>query len=129
LQFRRLDLGDRPIAMLVNFLCAPGSFSFKTVFDEEYARFSPGVLIQQENLAILADPAIAWMDSCAAEDHPMINSLWSGRREVVRVSVPLGGAWRVALFRACRAIEEAAAWLRARRAMPVPPEGEARDGE
>ena len=50
LQFLRLDVGGRAIAMLVNFLTPPGSFSFKTVFDEDYARFSPGVLIQLENL-------------------------------------------------------------------------------
>src|SRR6185295_3696806 len=57
LQFRRLDLDGRPIAMLVNFLCAPGSFSFKTAFDENYAHYSPGVLIQLDNLAILDDPS------------------------------------------------------------------------
>ena len=59
LQFLRLDVGGHCIAMLVNFLTPPGSFSFKTVFDEGYARFSPGVLIQLENLNILDDPRIA----------------------------------------------------------------------
>ena len=59
LQFLRLDVGGQCIAMLVNFLTPPGSFSFKTVFDEGYARFSPGVLIQLENLNILDDPAHA----------------------------------------------------------------------
>ncbi len=112
LQFLRLDVGDRPVAMLVNFRCAPGSFSFKTVFDEGYARFSPGVLIQIENLNILDDPAIAWMDSCAAEDHPMIDSLWGERRAIVRVTVPLKGARRLATFAACRALERAAAFTR-----------------
>ena len=50
LQFLRLDVGGRPIAMLVNLLTPPGGYSFKTVFDEDFARFSPGVLIQIENL-------------------------------------------------------------------------------
>ncbi len=109
LQFLRLDLGGRAVAMLVNFLCAPGSFSFKTVFDEDFARFSPGVLIQQENLEILADPEIAWMDSCAAEDHPMIDSLWRERRSIVRVTVPLAGARRRAVHAVCRTLERAAA--------------------
>ena len=89
LQFLRLDLDGRPIAMLVNFLTPPGAFSFKTAFDEDYARFSPGVLIQLENLDILDRGDIAWMDSCAAEDHPMIDSLWRERRAIVRVTVPL----------------------------------------
>lgn len=106
LQFLRLDVAGRPIAMLVNFLSAPGSFSFKTVFDEDHARFSPGVLIQIENLAILDDPAISWMDSCAAEDHPMIDSLWTERRALVRVTIRLKGARRFPAFAASRALEE-----------------------
>jgi CelD/BcsL family acetyltransferase involved in cellulose biosynthesis len=112
LQFLRLDVGERTIAMLVNFLSQPGSFSFKTVFDEAYARFSPGVLIQRENLEILGRPGIAWMDSCAAADHPMIDSLWTERRAIVRVSVPLKGARRGAAFAFCRALERGSAMFR-----------------
>jgi len=112
LQFLRLDLGDRAIAMLVNFLTPPGSFSFKTVFDEAYARFSPGVLIQLDNLAILDRTDIAWMDSCASQDHPMIDSLWTGRRSVVRVTVPLKGLRRTATLALCRALEMGSAALR-----------------
>ena len=105
LHFLRLDLGERPIAMLVNFLAPPGSFSFKTAFDEDYARFSPGVLVQLENLAMLERPEIGWMDSCAVENHPMIDSLWSGRRRIVRVTVRLSGFRRTCVYRACRALE------------------------
>jgi CelD/BcsL family acetyltransferase involved in cellulose biosynthesis len=115
LQFLRLDLGGRPIAMLVNFLTPPGSFSFKTVFDEAFARFSPGVLIQLENLAILDDPAIAWMDSCAAQDHPMIDSLWTERRAIVRTTIRLEGARRSAVWALCRALETASARLRGKK--------------
>jgi CelD/BcsL family acetyltransferase involved in cellulose biosynthesis len=112
LQFLRLDAGGKTIAMLVNFLSPPGSFSFKTVFDEDYARFSPGVLIQIENLAILANPEIRWMDSCAAEDHPMIDSLWTERRNIVRITIRLKGARRAAVFAFCRALELGSAAVR-----------------
>lgn len=99
-KLERLDLrlDGKPLAMLVNFLCAPGSFSFKTAFDEDYARFSPGVLLQIENLALLEQRDIDWCDSCAAEGHPMIDSLWAGRRSVGRYSVAIGGAGRRAIF-------------------------------
>lgn len=99
-RLERLDLrlDGKPLAMLVNFLCAPGSFSFKTAFDEEYSRFSPGVLLQIENLALLEHPDIEWCDSCAAEGHPMIDSLWTGRRAIGRYSVAIGGAARRAAF-------------------------------
>jgi CelD/BcsL family acetyltransferase involved in cellulose biosynthesis len=114
LQFRRLDVDGRPVAMLVNFLCPPGSFSFKTAFDEGFAHYSPGVLLQIENLDILDRPGIDWMDSCAAQDHPMIDSLWTERRAIVRVTVPLKGWRRRAIWALCRALELASARLRGR---------------
>jgi CelD/BcsL family acetyltransferase involved in cellulose biosynthesis len=112
LDFLSLELDRRPIAMLVNFIAPPGSFSFKIAFDQDYARFSPGVLIQLQNLRILERGDVDWMDSCAAENHPMINSLWAERRQLVRVTVPLAGTLRRATFRFCRTAENASAALR-----------------
>lgn len=112
LEMIRLAVDGRPIAMLVNFLTPPGSFSFKIAFDEDFARYSPGVLIQLENLKLLETPSIDWMDSCAVENHAMINSLWSERRELVRVSVPLKGSRRRATFAACRTLERLSALTR-----------------
>lgn len=112
LEFLRLALDGRPVALLVNFFAPPGGFSFKTAFDEAYARFSPGVLIQIENLQVLERPDVAWMDSCAAENHPMINSLWAERRSMVRVTVPLAGRGRGALYAGARALEAGSALLR-----------------
>jgi CelD/BcsL family acetyltransferase involved in cellulose biosynthesis len=127
LELLRLDLDGRPLAMLVNFLTPPGSYSFKIAFDEDYSRFSPGVLIQIENLRILEQPEIEWMDSCAVEDHPMINSLWAERRSIVRLSVPLAGPLRQATFRLCRLAEEASAANRRRRAQPAGAQEEGQD--
>ncbi len=95
-----LWLDVEPLAMLVNFLTPPGAFSFKTAFDERYSRFSPGVLLQRENLALLGREGIDWCDSCAAADHPMIDHLWRERRAVGRISIGIGGGLRRALFRA-----------------------------
>lgn len=113
LEFQRLDLDGRPIAMLINFRTPPGSWSFKIAYDENLARFSPGVLIELENLPrVIGDPEVDWMDSCAVADHPMINSLWAERRHIIQVSLPLAGAKRTAIYHACRAIETASARLR-----------------
>ena len=113
LDFQRLDLDGRAIAMLINFRTPPGSWSFKIAYDEDLARFSPGVLIELENLGVvLGDPELDWMDSCAIENHPMINSLWAQRRAIVQLSVPLAGARRVATYWLCRATENASAGLR-----------------
>ena len=105
--------------MLVNFLTPPGSFSFKTAFDEAYARFSPGVLIQLDNLDILDSPDISWMDSCAATDHPMIDHLWGERRSIVRLSVSLRGARRMLAYAAARMLEEGSAMRRRMLARPA----------
>lgn len=93
-----LELDGRPIAMLATLISPPGAFSYKTAFDERYARFSPGVLLQLENLALLERPGVRWADSCAAPDHPMIDSLWRERRGIGRFSIAIGGAARRALF-------------------------------
>ena len=110
-----MRLDGKPLAMLVNFLSPPGGFSFKTAFDEQFARFSPGVLLQIDNLDILREHGLAWMDSCAAEGHPMIDSLWAERRHVARVSVGLRGFGRPALFAAFRQGERFMDRRRARR--------------
>lgn len=99
----RLD--GRPIAMLATFLCPPGAFSYKTAFDEAYARFSPGVLLQRENLALLTREDIAWTDSCASAGHPMIDHIWRERRAIASLNAALGGAARRLLFRALAARE------------------------
>lgn len=115
LEILRMAVGERTIAMLVNFLCPPGSASFKIAYDEDYARFSPGVLIQIENYGILDRPGIAWMDSCAAANHPMIDSLWAQRRGIVRLTLPIGGARGRMAFAAARAVERGWAAIKARR--------------
>lgn len=90
LDMLRIDCDGRPIAMLINFVSEGGGFSFKIAIDPDFARYSPGVLIEQDNLARVLDDHVApWMDSCAAPDHPMIDSLWGERRTI--------GQYRVAL--------------------------------
>lgn len=93
-----LTLDGRPIAMLASFLAQPYAFSFKTAFDEAYSRFSPGVLLQRENLDMLARPGITACDSCAAADHPMIDHIWRERRPVGRLSIAIGGQLRRLAF-------------------------------
>jgi CelD/BcsL family acetyltransferase involved in cellulose biosynthesis len=111
LHMLRIDIDGRAIAMLVNFRHGEGAFSFKIAFDEALGRFSPGVLIEIANLhAVQDDPAIAWMDSCAAAGHPMIDSLWAERRSIVQYRIALHGRGfariqRAAALAAARAAE------------------------
>lgn len=100
-----LRLDGRAIAMLVNFVTPPGAYSFKTAFDEDYARFSPGMLLQLVNLALLERPDVQWADSCAVEGHPMIERLWRDKRRMVSRNIAIGGPLRRALFRLLMAYE------------------------
>ncbi|QDH36251.1 GNAT family N-acetyltransferase [Porphyrobacter sp. YT40] len=100
-----LRLDGRAIAMLVNFITPPGAYSFKTAFDEAFARFSPGMLLQLENLALLERPGLHWADSCAAEGHPMIERLWRDKRRMVSRNIAIGGPLRRAAFRLLMAYE------------------------
>ena len=94
-----LTLDGDPLAMLASFLTPPGAFSYKTAFDERFSRFSPGVLLQRENLAMLDHPTVRWTDSCAAADHPMIDHIWRERRAIGRISIAIGGPLRRLAFR------------------------------
>ncbi|WFL77627.1 GNAT family N-acetyltransferase [Altererythrobacter arenosus] len=100
-----LRLDGKPIAMLANFIAAPGAFSFKTAFDERYSRYSPGVLLQKENLALLDRTDIDWCDSCAAEGHPMIERIWRDKRRMISLNVAIGGSVRRSIFRQLLRIE------------------------
>ncbi|OBV11481.1 Protein involved in cellulose biosynthesis (CelD) [Erythrobacter dokdonensis DSW-74] len=100
-----LRLDGRAIAMLVNFITPPGAYSFKTAFDEAYARFSPGMLLQLENLALLERRNVVWADSCAVEGHPMIERIWRDKRRMVSRNIAIGGPLRRGCFRLLMAWE------------------------
>ena len=101
-----LSLDGRPIAMMTTFLTPPGAFGFKTAFDEEFARFSPGALLQQETLSLLDRDDVLWCDSCATADHPLVDQFWRERRAIGRISVAIGGPIRRASFAAIARAEK-----------------------
>lgn len=124
LDISALRIDGRAIAMLVQLIGigAGGQragFSFKTAFDEAYARFSPGVLLQRESLSLLGERNLAWFDSCAAQDHPMIDSLWRERRTIVSLSMPLPGATNRMLFSAAQRAKSL--WHSVKHLLPAKP--------
>lgn len=84
-------LNGQAIALTCNFLARPGAFNFKIAFDEHYARFSPGVLLEIENIRWLhSQRGICWVDSCTASDSLIYNRLWMHRRMIPTVLVGTG---------------------------------------
>ena len=86
-----IELDGRPVALKCNLIAAPGSFAFKIAYDEEYARFSPGVLLEVENIRLLHRRSdVEWMDSCAEPNHFMMNRVWTERRTINDLVVSTG---------------------------------------
>jgi hypothetical protein len=93
LEMIALRLEGRPIAYKCNFLAGRASFTFKIAFDENYSQFSPGMLLEIENVRRLhAQSKIEWVDSCADPGNFMFNRLWLGRRTIQNVLVSTGKA-------------------------------------
>lgn len=92
-----ITLDGKPLAMLSSFRAGDGIYTFKIAFDEEYWRYSPGVLLMLKLIGeVLRDERTAWADSCAIPGHPMIDHIWAERREMRSVLVagatPFGAA-------------------------------------
>lgn len=88
-----LKVGGRPVAMKCNFLADGGAFTFKIAYDEAYAKYSPGLLLELENIRCFhRSPALGWMDSCAEAGHFMANRLWLDRRSLMTLVTASGRA-------------------------------------
>jgi CelD/BcsL family acetyltransferase involved in cellulose biosynthesis len=89
-----IELGGHPIAMVVTLAAGATAYTWKIAYDEERARFSPGVQLMLElPKGLFSDPTLMRIDSCAAADHPMIDALWSGRLAVGTLVIgPPGGS-------------------------------------
>jgi hypothetical protein len=88
-----IDFDGRPIARRCGFTAGEGSFAFKTAYDEEFARFSPGVMLEVDNLKqFYALPELRWMDSCTASDNFTINRLWNDRITIQSLAIG-SGSW------------------------------------
>jgi CelD/BcsL family acetyltransferase involved in cellulose biosynthesis len=91
LQMLGLFLDDRPVALRCGFLAGEGAFLFRTAYDETFARFAPGVLLQIEVIRQLhGRPALRWGDSCTSPDNTVLNSLWQERKAFQTMLVATG---------------------------------------
>lgn len=89
-----LRLDGLPIAYKCDFHAGRGVFTFRIAFDENYARNSPGVLLEVENIRRLhALSQIEWVDSCNDSFSSMFNRLWPARRTILDVVVGAGKSW------------------------------------
>lgn len=85
-----LDLDGRAIASMIVFMTGGEAYTWKTAYDEEFARYSPGKLLVAELTEWHLDDAnIARSDSCAVPDHPVMSRFWEEREEMGTLVVGL----------------------------------------
>ncbi len=107
-----MRVGDKDVAGALVVRQSGRAFYFKTAYDEEAARYSPGVLLSLALTGMfLADPRLVDVDSVADADHPMIDHLWRGRLPIADWLVELKPA--DPLFDVARMLE--LGWRGARR--------------
>jgi CelD/BcsL family acetyltransferase involved in cellulose biosynthesis len=78
----RLLLDGRSLACGLMLRSGDGEWFWKIAYDENFARFSPGALLTLDLTQTLSESNFAFVDSCAAADHPMIGHFWRGRRPI-----------------------------------------------
>lgn len=98
-----ISLNEKSVGMIsvITSACGSTAYTLKIATDEQFKQCSPGsqTILRLTQHAFEA-MSVVLIDSCAAEDHPMINRLWPTRRRVtnlhfangnylMRVMVPL----------------------------------------
>ena len=93
-----LDLEGRPIARYTAFAAGEGAFAFKTAYDEQFRKASPGILAELEMIRAFHErPELRWMDSFTAPGNSTLAWVWKHGCIVQHVAVGLGTAGELAL--------------------------------
>jgi CelD/BcsL family acetyltransferase involved in cellulose biosynthesis len=84
-----LRVDGRPIAAQVLLYSGATASTWKTAFDAEFSKFSPGALLIDKVTDALFASGVAQIESCATEDSFMAQ-LWTGRRMTVDLLADVG---------------------------------------
>jgi CelD/BcsL family acetyltransferase involved in cellulose biosynthesis len=76
----RMLIDGRAVAVAITLRSADTAWLWKITYDENYAQYSPGVILAVAVTEELIDDAtIVRTDSCATSEHPMIDHIWRER--------------------------------------------------
>ena len=84
-----LRVDDKPIAAQVLLYSGSTAYTWKTAFDSEFAKFSPGALLIDRVSDELFANGTTQIESCST-DGGFMENLWAGRRNTVDLLVDLG---------------------------------------
>ncbi|WP_339744913.1 GNAT family N-acetyltransferase [uncultured Rubinisphaera sp.] len=91
LQMFGLFLDGNPIAFKCNLISGSTGYAWKIAFDEDYARYSPGLLLEYDFIDYFRNqPELDVVDSCAAPGHPLFARIWPDLHSRQTILVPTG---------------------------------------
>jgi len=108
-----LRVDGRPIAAQVLLYGGGTAYTWKTAFDAQFAKFSPGALLIDQVTDALFAGAIAQVESCSA-DGSFMQQFWTGRRMTVDLLLDVGQRKSFNFALVARG-ERGYAWLRRKR--------------
>jgi hypothetical protein len=83
-------MNGRAVAAQVLLYCGTMAYTWKTAFDSEFARFSPGaLLVDKMTDQLFSTDGIEAIEACSPEGGFM-NQIWDGRRATVDLLADLG---------------------------------------
>ncbi len=86
----QLKLGKRVIASSITYRNGSSAWYAKISYDEDFSKNSPGSqLVIKVTEAMNADPALAFVDSCAPPLHPLMRRFWPERINISNRTIEL----------------------------------------
>ncbi|TWU43416.1 hypothetical protein Q31b_24550 [Novipirellula aureliae] len=89
--FSELKLGGKPIAMLCDIFGDDYAVAYKTAFDEDYAKQSPGLLLEVHNIENAHQRNVRSIDSCTAPGSSAVSRIWNDKVQLQSTVIGLGG--------------------------------------
>ena len=91
-------LDGKPIAMISDLRTGNVVYSYKTGYDEAFAKFSPGRQVEFKNVEFLHQAGIDYSDSCTCPNNDLMNRVWGQKIAFQNMIISLcPGTARVAL--------------------------------
>ena len=88
LRILRMTLSHTTVAMHISLISGRSAFAIKIAYDDAYARFSPGALLELENMHRVLDlNEFDFVDSCALPDHELFRRLWRERTTIGSIAI------------------------------------------
>jgi hypothetical protein len=90
LMFLSLEAGSTVLAQTTALVAGEGLFGFKRAYDEAFARWSPGALLDLDVIGWFHDMrSLAWLDTCSAPEDVDGSRLFGDGRAVCTLGIPL----------------------------------------